>query len=132
MSLTITVCYVGIVLPKPSQLPILIQFGIFTATTAQAFAFLPKHCDILLSARHKPSVPQSVILPLTYSLPLGTVMQLYSSSTKTYRFLSVLHLLPISWFFFLLLYLPLSSQGEGLLLKLRFGTEMFQICLLYE
>lgn len=77
MPLTITACLVGIVSCKPSQLLTLFaQFGIFIATTAQLFIFLPVHCDILSPARHKPSGHQPVVPLLTCSLLLETVKHL--------------------------------------------------------
>lgn len=58
------------------------------------------HYEILSPARHKLSVHQPAIRLLTFSLPLGTVMQLSSFAMKRYLFLSVLLLLLISWFYF--------------------------------
>lgn len=45
------------------------------------------HCDILSPARHNLSVHQLVICLLTFSFPLGTVMQLPSFAMKRYLFL---------------------------------------------
>lgn len=102
-------CHFGTVSPRPSQAVwhFLSHFCIIIFLT-----FPSMHCEKLSPARQELSKHQPVFCLLTFSVPLGTVIQLPAFALEThlchYFLLSVL----ISWFLVWLLCLLLCSWGR--------------------
>lgn len=113
MSLPTTLC----VILGQSYPGSLRQFGISLVTFAYSFTSLPMHCEVLSPARQKLSVHQPVIRLLTFSLSLGTLMQLPGFALETHLCHYVLLLVSISPCLVWLLCLLLCSWGRAFCLN---------------